>query len=158
MKMIGSAFLPIILTVGCGTHANKLSVEDFVGEWACSYVTTASPEEVRFVDRLIGHKGTVLQSGEYESGHSSGFVGRYRSFSVLELDASGLTEILVDYNFDGNHADGRTLNKEERTRFEQRVEQSPPLHWAILDRSEASYKLRSAFSTMSCERKKELTS
>lgn len=157
MKMIGAIILPMALTVGCGTHADKLSVNDFVGKWACSYVTTASPEKVRYADRVISPYGIVWQSGEYESGHSSGFIGRYRSFSVLERDSTGLTETLLDYYFDGTHADGRTLNKEERTRFEQRVEQSPPLHWAILDRTQASYKIRSAISTMSCERKKELT-
>ncbi|MAP96060.1 MAG: hypothetical protein CMK07_14030 [Ponticaulis sp.] len=153
-----SAHKMIIGVLGCTTLAlpsSAYSIEDFVGEWDCTFETTASPGRVRHAEREITEAGNVVQRGLYTAGHSTGYIGPYLSVAKFEVTENSVIESLLDYEFMGDYGDGTPMSEQERNAFEEQVETARPVISEILELSRTTHTIKSQFAETSCQRKTE---
>lgn len=153
-----SAHTMVIGVLGCVALAfpsSAYTIDDFIGQWDCSYETTASPGQVRHAEREITEAGNVVQRGLYTAGHSTGYVGPYLSVSKFEVTDNTVIESLLDYEFMGNYGDGTPMSEQERNAFEEQVETARPVVSEILKLSPMIHTIKSQFAETSCQRKTE---
>ncbi|MAK62646.1 MAG: hypothetical protein CMK09_16880 [Ponticaulis sp.] len=153
-----SAHTMIIGVLGCvalSLPSSAYSVDDFLGEWNCSYETTASPEQIRHAEREITEAGIVVQRGLYTAGHSTGYIGPYLSVAKFEVTENTVIETLLDYEFMGEYGDGTPMSELERNAFEEQVETARPVVSVILELSQTTHTIKSQFAEIGCQRKTE---